>query len=174
MHPARRCEERRASLGASSLEVRVRLLLVPSLFVVMAGLAACGASQPAPVTSAPDTKAADAGAPADAGAATAPERAFAASPGEATQLISAAIDTKTDAIGKCVRDFRFRKHLAHERVAISVGIDQEGRVLGVTLPKGKKDDDLSNCVMDALKNASFPRSHAGVVTVTRTFEEVVQ
>jgi hypothetical protein len=152
----------------------VRLVLVSSLFVLMAGLAvACGASKPAPATSAPDTKAADAGAPADA-AAAAPERAFAASPGEATQLISAAIDTKTDAIGKCVREFRFKKHLAHERVAISVGIDQEGRVLGVTLPKGKKDDDLSNCVMEALKTASFPRSHAGVVTVTRTFEEVVQ
>ena len=73
-----------------------------------------------------------------------------------------------------MKEYRFRKHLAHERVEISVGIDQEGRILGVTLPKGKSDDVLSACIQDALKAAPFPRSHSGVITVTQSFEELVQ
>jgi outer membrane biosynthesis protein TonB len=137
-------------------------------------LVACGGGQkPASEATAPEKKEADAGATsADAGAPA--EKPFAGSASEATQLISSVIDKKSDAIGKCVKEYRYRKHLAHERVDVSVGIDQDGHVLGATLPKGKKDDELSACVLAALKDAPFPRSHAGVITVTRSFEEVVQ
>lgn len=143
-------------------------------YVAFVCLVACGAGQKPASEAAPtpEKKQADAGAPGDAGPAA--EKPFAGSPSEATQLISNAIDKKSDAIGKCVKEYRYRKHLAHERVDISVGIDQDGHVLGATLPKGKKDDELSSCVLGVLKDAPFPRSHAGVITVTRSFEEVVQ
>lgn len=148
----------------------MRSLVVSTLVL----LVACGGGQkPASEATAPEKKDADGGAaPADAGAPA--EKPFAGSASEATQLISNVIDKKSDAIGKCVKEYRYRKHLAHERVDVSVGIDQDGHVLGATLPKGKKDDELSACVLGALKDAPFPRSHAGVITVTRSFEEVVQ
>lgn len=147
-----------------------------SLVLVGSLLVACGAGQkpegqlPTPA----DKAGADAGSTSvDAGSGK-PEKPFAGSAQDATQLISDAIDRKTESIAKCIKEYRQRKHLAHERVEISVGIDQEGNILGVTLPKGKKDDQLSGCVMDALRASVFPRSHAGVITMTKTYEEVVQ
>lgn len=115
---------------------------------------------------------------ADAGAAASgdggkEERPFAGSAAEATSLISAVVDKKGNEIGLCVRDFRVRKKLARERVSISFGIDMEGTLLGVT-SKGKQDAELKQCVQDALKSALFPRSHAGVITVTKTYEELIQ
>jgi hypothetical protein len=101
-------------------------------------------------------------------------RPFAGSVAEATQLIQDALEKQTDAMADCVKRFRFRKHLAHERVDVAVGIDQEGHVLGVTLPKRKPDDELSKCIMTAVHDAPFPKSHAGVITVTRSFEEMVR
>lgn len=101
------------------------------------------------------------------------ERPFAGSVAEATSLISAAVDKKQDDIASCIREFRFRRHIAHERVSVSFGIDQEGRLLGVTT-KGKEDGELKRCVQNALTDAPFPRSHAGVITVTKTYEELVQ
>jgi hypothetical protein len=71
-----------------------------------------------------------------------------------------------------VRSYRARKKVATARVAVSFGIDQEGRLLGVT-SKGKEDTELKSCIQDALKNAPFPRSHAGVITVTKTYEDLV-
>src|SRR2546423_9265422 len=126
---------------------------------------ACG-GKPAPQASAPaatETKQEDAGTT-DAGGA--PERPFAGSANEATQLIQQALEKKTDAMNDCVKQFRFRKHLAHERIEVAVGIDQEGHVLGVTLPKRKPDDELSKCIQAVVKDAPFPKSHAGVITVT--------
>ena len=82
-------------------------------------------------------------------------------------------DKKGSEIGACVREFRVRKNLARERVSISFGIDMEGRLLGVT-SKGKEDDELKRCVQRALDGAQFPRSHAGVITVTKTYQELVQ
>lgn len=159
----------------------MRSRLVSCLVLVLVLVMACGGRPTAQPASSPEKPEPDAGAapvnagaaPADAGAPP-PERPFAGSASEATQLISQAIDKKAEAIAKCVREFRYRKHVAHERVEISVGIDQEGRLLGVTLPKGKKDEALSSCAMGALRTAQFPRSHSGVITVTRTFEEIVQ
>ena len=97
---------------------------------------------------------------------------FAGSTNEATELISEVVDKRHSEIGVCVRSYRARRKLASGRVAVSFGIDQEGRLLGVT-SKGKEDAELKTCIQDALKNAPFPRSHAGVITVTKTYEDLV-
>lgn len=114
-------------------------------------------------------KNADAGTVADGGEA----RPFAGSAAEATSYISTIVDKKQADIAQCVREFRVRKKIARARVTLSFGIDQEGKVLGVT-SKTKDDEELRMCVHDALKGAPFPRSHAGVITVTKTYEEFVQ
>ena len=139
-------------------------------------LSACGggASQPASNPAPADAKASSKSADAGAADAAAPERPFAGSVSDATQLISLAIDKHNDDVAKCVRDYRVRKKLEGKRVAVSMGIDQEGRLLGVTLPKGQTDAELSACIQNALKDALFPKSHAGVISVTRTYEEMVQ
>jgi len=113
----------------------------------------------------------------DAGAAAADASAakpFAGSPTEATQLIGAAIDKHSSELGKCVADYRSRKKMPHERVEISVGIDQDGRLLGATVKGGKPDAVLSECVQRALASAPFPRSRAGVIQITKSFEEIWQ
>jgi hypothetical protein len=103
-----------------------------------------------------------------------PGKPFAGSAVEATQLIGAAVEKKTAEVQKCVAEYRARKKLPHERVTISMGIDQEGRLLGATLPKGKTDAPLSECIQAALANAPFPRSHSGVISITKSYEEIVQ
>lgn len=107
----------------------------------------------------------EAGAPAN-------ERPFAGSTADATELISRAVDGKHDAIAKCTQAFRVRKKLPHDKIAVSLGIDQEGRVLGVT-SKGKEDTELKACVLRAVIDAPFPRSHAGVITITKSYEEIL-
>jgi hypothetical protein len=103
------------------------------------------------------------------------ERPFAGSPGEATQLISAAIEKRAPDVSKCVTEYRARKKLPHERVELTVGIDQEGRLLGAAL-KGTKQQDtaLSECVTRSLAGLPFPRSHAGVIQITKSYEEIAQ
>jgi hypothetical protein len=123
----------------------------------------------------PTTKdASDAGAAAASADAGPPQKPFAGSAAEATQLIGAAIDKGASGVQKCVADYRTRKNMPHERVTISMGIDQEGRLLGATLPKGKTDEALSSCVQAALAGSMFPRSHAGVISITKTYEEISQ
>jgi hypothetical protein len=107
---------------------------------------------------------------ADAGAA---EHVFAGTTAEATSLISTAVDKKQGEIAVCIREFRIRKKMLRDKVAVSFGIDQDGRLLGVT-SKGREDTELKACVQEALKTASFPRSHAGVIKVTKTYEELIQ
>lgn len=139
--------------------------------------AACGAGGP-PAGTSPSTRA-DAGsstpgADVDGGDAGSKEtRPFAGSASEATELISAAVDKRQYEIASCVREFRTRKKkAAPNRVVISIGIDQDGKLLGVT-SKGKEDAELKGCVQESLKGALFPRSHAGVITVTKTYEDIV-
>jgi hypothetical protein len=146
------------------------------LFVLAMGCsgAAKDANAPKPDPSAQAAPSAKASEPADAGADAAPDRPFAASAAEATQLITDAVDKKQQEIAKCVQQYRFRTHLAHEKVSVNIGIDQEGRLIGVTLPKNKEDKELTACVQKELKDSKFPRSHAGVITITRTFQEMVQ
>jgi hypothetical protein len=44
--------------------------------------------------------------------------------------------------------------------------------LGVKPPPGAPaDPDLYACAQEALQGANFPRSHAGIITVVKTFEE---
>src|SRR5262245_46969842 len=157
-------------------------MLKVALVGAFAVIAACGPKQEPTPTSKPnndpnDPKSTvtkrndgDAGAtPAPSGSA-ADEKPFAGSAAEATSMISAVVDKKQDDIATCVREFRVRKKMAHDRVAVSFGIDQEGKLLGVT-SKGKEDAQLKSCVQSVLQNAPFPRSHAGVITVTKSYEE---
>lgn len=147
--------------------------------ILVCGAVACsgGAQKDASAPKA-DPATADAGAGAtsiaDAGTSADGGKPFAGSASEATQLITDAIDKKQGAVAKCVQEYRFRTHLAHEKVSVNIGIDQEGRLIGVTLPKGKQDKELAECVQRELRDAPFPRSHAGVITITRTFEEMVK
>lgn len=116
------------------------------------------------------TTAADGGA-ADAGPT---ERPFAGSPTEATQLVSAAIDKYRAEVGACVNAYKTRKKLGRARVEVQVGIDQEGNLLGATLKGKQQDEELTMCVQRALAPAQFPRSHAGVISVTKVYEEILQ
>lgn len=133
---------------------------------------ACGgprtdAARPTTATDAPDA-AVDAGAP-DA----APERPFAGSGAEAFQLVSAQIDKHREAMSDCVDAYRKRKKLPTQRVEVQVGIDQEGNLLGATLAKSKQQDpELSGCVQKALSTAVFPKSHAGVISITKVYQEL--
>ena len=156
--------------------------VVSAGFLVACGPAGAGAGVPGAAPGAASAKeGSDGGAAtnARAGAYPAPAPApapkpFAGSAAEATQLIGVAVDKNADAVKKCVSEYRARKNLPHERVTISMGIDQEGRLLGATLPKGKTDAPLSDCVQAALATAAFPRSHSGVISITKSFEELVQ
>lgn len=162
--------------------MRERPVLVTMSLIVGAVVAsACGGGQttasPAGSPTATAAKDADGGTGAGAGgaadAAPAP-RPFAGSAAEATQLIGVAVEKKAPEVQKCIAEYRTRKNLPHERVTISMGIDQEGRLLGATLPKGKTDAPLSECVQRVLADAPFPRSHSGVISITKSYEEIFQ
>ena len=162
--------------------MRSRPLFVPFLVALVALVAVvalaslgCGAGKgPEGANTARPAAAGDAGTPSASADAAPPPRPFAGSAAEATQLIGTAVDKGADKVMKCVSEYRARKNMPHERVTISMGIDQEGRLLGATLPKGKTDEVLSTCVQSALANAPFPRSHAGVISITKTYEEISQ
>lgn len=136
--------------------------------------AACGsgskpaAAPPASSASAAGSASADAGPPAKV------EKPFAGSTAEATQLVGVAVDKHREGIYACVTSYRKRKNLAHARVEVQLGIDQEGNLLGATLGKGKQDEELTSCVQKALANAPFPRSHSGVISITKVYEEILQ
>lgn len=157
--------------------VAMALLVAPALVATTS--AGCGTPSSTPgAAAAPGAASAKDGA-GDGGAASAADaapaaRPFAGSAVEATQLIGAAVDKKSAEVQKCVVEYRARKNLPRERVSIQLGIDQEGRLLGATLPKGKTDTVLSDCVQKALADAPFPRSHTGVISITKSYEEIVQ
>jgi hypothetical protein len=101
-----------------------------------------------------------------------PDHPFASTPAEATSLIDAAIDAKIGPIARCVETARARRKNPHQKISVVVGIDEQGHLLGVMAPPGgPKDPDLNACVQDALTGANFPTSHAGAITVTKSFEE---
>jgi hypothetical protein len=111
-------------------------------------------------------------APADAGPSGPPEKPFAHNAEEATSFIDDAITARSNELVTCVNDARTRKKDAHAKIVVEVGIDEEGHLLGVKMPKGqKRDQPLVDCILSALRAAPFPRSHAGVITVRRTFED---
>jgi hypothetical protein len=112
-------------------------------------------------------------APAGASAAPPPPaHPFASTAAEATSLIDDAITSRASELLQCVDTARARRKDPHARLVIEVGIDEEGHMLGVTLPKGEKHDKaFVDCVLAALRGAPFPQSHAGVITVRKTFED---
>ena len=105
--------------------------------------------------------------------APAPEaRPFASNGAEATSMIDDAVEKKAGPILKCVEAARTRRKTPHGKIAIEIGIDQEGTLIGVKTAKGQpKDGALDDCMRQALADAPFPRSHAGVITLTKTFED---
>ena len=115
------------------------------LLVVVLVTACGGGPAPEDPTRVATADAVDAGAASDDGGSTrgaapaaAPAaRPFASSPAEAMTLINEVIDKRATDVQKCVKEYRTRKNLPHERVEIAVGIDQEGRLRGATLKKGE-------------------------------------
>ncbi|HEY2513241.1 MAG TPA: hypothetical protein VGI39_20370 [Polyangiaceae bacterium] len=101
-----------------------------------------------------------------------PEHPFAKSAIEATSLIDEAINGRVNELTRCVEEARMRRKSPHERLMVEIGIDQEGHLLGVELPKKeKRDKAFVDCVLAALQGAPFPKSHAGVITVRKIFED---
>jgi outer membrane biosynthesis protein TonB len=113
----------------------------------------------------------------DAGAvAPAPEaHPFAKDAADAESMIDDAIESRHAGVEKCAAEARKRSGDPHGKVSLLVGIDQEGTVIGVKVPKGeKKDEALLVCVRAALKGAPFPRSHNGIITIKKTYEETLE
>lgn len=155
-------------------------MVFPALLLASSALVACGGGQPATnaggdggasATAADASASSDAPAAVDAGPAPRP---FASSPIEATQIIGAAIDARAVPVKKCVAEYRARKKMPHQRVEISVGIDQEGRMIGASLKGKQQDAPFTECIQQALEGAAFPRSRAGVISVTKSYEEIEQ
>jgi hypothetical protein len=163
----------RQALAALAMFAATVLGVVPSNVGCGAPKTTDGAAG-APLAAAPKDGATDAGVTVASPAGGPATRPFAGSAAEATQLIGTAVDKKSAEVQKCVIEYRTRKNLPRERVSIQLGIDQEGRLLGATLPKGKSDTTLSECVQRALADAPFPRSHTGVISITKSYEEIVQ
>jgi hypothetical protein len=114
---------------------------------------------------------------ADAGAAAAPPdpHPFAKDAADAESMIDDAIESRHSQVEKCAAEARVRMGDPHGKVSLLVGIDQEGTVIGVKVPKGeKKDEKLLVCVRAALKGAPFPRSHNGIITIKKTYEETLE
>jgi hypothetical protein len=111
-------------------------------------------------------------APAAAAAPPPPAHPFANNGAEASSLIDDAITSRANELSVCVDAARTRRKAPHAKLVIEVGMDEEGHLIGVKLPKGEKPDkEFVDCVLGALRNAPFPKSHAGVITVRKTFED---
>jgi hypothetical protein len=100
------------------------------------------------------------------------ERPFAKTPLEAQTLIQQDIDARRKPLWKCVEDLRKKVGDPHLTVTVDIGIDQEGRLIGVADTKhGGIDPALQSCMTDILRIAPFPRSHTGVITVHQVFQD---
>jgi len=83
-----------------------------------------------------------------------------------------AINAKASDVMTCVDAARTRRKDAHAKIVLEIGIDQQGHLIAVKLPKGEKADKvLADCMMGVLRSAPFPESHAGVITIRKTFED---
>jgi hypothetical protein len=102
------------------------------------------------------------------------ERPFARSALEAQQIIESQIDAHSRQLWACVNDYRAKKKAPHKEVVVAIGIDEEGNLLGITSANGKHglDETLKQCLFSALHGLPFPRSHAGVITVKQSFNDV--
>jgi len=106
------------------------------------------------------------------------ERPFAKTAVEAQTLIQEQIDSHIKLLWKCVEQLRAAKGDPHKPVAVDIGIDQEGNLIGVTATntkQGELDPATRDCMFAALHGLPFPRSHSGVITVRQTFtDELIQ
>ena len=145
--------------------------------VALACIASCAGAQSSSTAAAP----ASGSTPGDAGVAAADakaERPFAKTAVEAQTLIQEQIDAHIKPLWKCVEQLRAAKADPHKAVAVDIGIDQEGSLLGVTAANAKQGDldpTTRDCMFAALHGLPFPRSHSGVITVRQTFtDELIQ
>jgi hypothetical protein len=146
---------------------------------VLALVAGCGSSHP--VSRVPSAAAVDAGVDAGPPAALADaapppphERPFARSPTEATGIIQREIDSRMPALWDCVQGYRKANRDAHQTIVVNLGIDEDGNLLGVASGDPKHGDvpaPVRKCILKALHDAPFPRSHAGIITVRQTFQD---
>jgi len=127
-------------------------------------------SASATTSATPTADAPDAGA-----AASADAHPFAKDAAAAESMIDDAIDSRHNEMDKCSADARKRWKEPHAKITFLIGIDQEGNVIGIKRPskKDKNDEELLTCVRTALKGAAFPKSHAGVITIKKTYEETL-
>ena len=140
-------------------------------------VAACGGSSspPSQVPAIAHTEPpADAGV-ADAAAPPRPrERPFAHSRWKPPGSSSARIDSRMPALWDCVQAYRKANRDAHQTIVVNLGIDEDGNLLGVASGDPKHVDvpgPVRSCILKALHEAAFPRSHAGIITVRQTFQD---
>jgi len=103
------------------------------------------------------------------------ERPFARDALEAQQIIQSQIDAHIKQLWACVNDYRAKKKNLHKGVVVAIGIDEEGNLLGVTSANakhGELDKTLKQCMFSALHGLPFPRSHAGIITVKQSFNDM--
>lgn len=135
------------------------------------GLGACtGAKAPPQTIAVIDAGAPDAAIEEEAEPTGPVERPFAKDPKQAVSMMDAAVDTRQKKIGKCVDAFRLRKKDKWAKLVLKIGVDQEGTLIGVTGKESESDPQAIDCVRIALRRAPFPKSHAGVIEIVKTFE----
>ena len=158
------------------------------LMFTMAAATACGSKTKGPdapggaasSAASPASDGTDAHAGAHAGASGAPaeppeddrpvEKPFAKNATEATSMMDDAVEKKHKRINKCVDEYRKRKSEPMAKLVVKIGVDQEGNLIGVTAKPVDADAPALDCIRVALKHAPFPKSHAGVIEITKTFE----
>jgi hypothetical protein len=102
----------------------------------------------------------------------APERPYASTADEARSLIDEQIRGHMEALWRCLAPRIAAGSGAHRKFAFDFGIDQEGRLISVTASDAKSkplEPAAKACVVDALRDAVFPRSRSVVTTVRETF-----
>ena len=98
------------------------------------------------------------------------EKPFAKNSVEATSMMDDAVEKKHKKINRCVDDYRKRTSAPMAKLVVKIGVDQEGNLIGVTSKPADADAAARDCVRAALKNTAFPKSHAGVIEITKVFE----
>jgi hypothetical protein len=102
------------------------------------------------------------------------ERPFAKTALEAQSLIQEQVEAHIKPLWKCVEQLRAAKGDLHKAIAVDIGIDQDGNLIGVTMANAKHselDTTTRDCMLGALHGLPFPRSNAGVITVRETFKD---
>jgi hypothetical protein len=143
-----------------------------SLVVLVVMISACGGPQAAATL--PGSVGSGDGGFQDAAAVQAPpvEHPFAKTTTEATTFIQTDLDARMKQMWKCVDAKRARANNPHLYVVVNIGIDQEGTLVGVSaLKQADTDEVLNRCLMDALRGAPWPKSHAGIITVKQEFTD---